>query len=657
MNRRQLSHLAIWHCLVLALLLMLPGIKFGYPIWIVGGSEWQATLVLIGAYIVIAAMLTTARALGKSLGLLDASLIALAVYAVAFLAILLSGAHPPVSRAIVLLLFSAALLASLATLTLRVITWSALGVLALVVCTAFGVTLYQKLGPKQFHKTQLSSFKETAFYTLHIVTYRNYIPPTYVRGGSISLVGDQYLLVTGDGRLYLFKWDATNTSDALRVRALPYHVPINAEEFARAVGSKWDYQAEANTGAADDKMGVQTWQFRVADAIVQPVGDKIRLFVSHHYWKSSAHCFVVRVSVMEGSRDAFLAGGADLKWQTLFESTPCLPLQGPNAIRGNNPFWGMEVGGRMRMLDNQTLMLTLGDHGFDGVESPLMLAQDPAASYGKTLLIHLGDRGSEIYSMGHRNPQGLYIDPTGSIWLTEHGPQGGDELNLIERNANYGWPLVTYGTDYGSDNWPLNRNQGRHEGYTRPVYAWVPSIGVSNLVGIEKDRFPIWKGDLMVASLHANTLWRTRLEDGRVIYTEPIQIEGQRIRDIIEGDDGRLVLWTDSSDLISLLPAEGKSGAVLFATRCGACHVAANGASHAYGPDLANIVGRKAASATGFESYSPALKSLRFTWTEAQLDRFLTNPQAMAPGTTMTLQGIGDKTERTAIIQYLKSLH
>src|SRR5476651_567255 len=139
----------------------------------------------------------------------------------------------------------------------------------------------------------------------------------------------------------------------------------------------------------------------------------------------------------------------------------------------------------------------------------------------------------------------------------------------------------------------------------------------------------------MVASLHAHTLFRIRLLDQRVVYSEPIDI-GERIRDIIEGHDGRLVLWTDTSRIISLTPAEGTEGAVLFATACGGCHKAIDGATHSYGPDLAGIIGSRVASAPGFGAYSPALKGLQGKWTKERLDTFLTSPQTVASGTTMT---------------------
>ena len=196
----------------------------------------------------------------------------------------------------------------------------------------------------------------------------------------------------------------------------------------------------------------------------------------------------------------------------------------------------MEVGGRMFLRDPDTLILTLGDHDFAGVESQQILAQDPEASYGKILLLHLAEGRAEVLSMGHRNPQGLFVDRLGQVWETEHGPQGGDELNLIIQGANYGWPLVTYGTDYGAVAWVLSHDQGQHEGYDKPVFAWVPSIGVSNLVRLQGVGFPLWKDDLLVGSLHGKSLFRIRLDNHRVVFAEPIEI-GERVRDLIEGPD------------------------------------------------------------------------------------------------------------------------
>jgi cytochrome c2 len=394
----------------------------------------------------------------------------------------------------------------------------------------------------------------------------------------------------------------------------------------------------------------------VADVLVKSNSDRVRVFASHHYWKRQEQCFTVRVSVLDAQREAFLSGRAAGEWQTIFEATPCLPLTGPDSLHTNNPFSGMEVGGRMAFVDDDTLLLTVGDHDFSGIEASRALAQDPSSMYGKTVLIHLADNGSEVFTSGHRNPQGLFPDATGTIWETEQGPQGGDELNILRKGENYGWPRATYGTDYGSSAWPLNKHQGHHEEYVAPMYAWVPSVGISSLLRLQLDAFPLWKDDLLVASLHAKSVFRVHLEAQRPVFVEPIEI-GDRVRDIVEGPDGQILMWTDTYNLASLHPANGAGGAVLFGTRCGTCHKIYNGVTNAYGPDLYGIVGRKAGSNGSFDGYSPAMKAYGKRWTKEELDRFIENPQAAVPGTLMNVPGVVDAEERAAIVDYLDSMH
>jgi glucose/arabinose dehydrogenase len=202
-------------------------------------------------------------------------------------------------------------------------------------------------------------------------------------------------------------------------------------------------------------------------------------------------------------------------------------------------------GGRLADLGDGTILLTIGDHALNEVNSSVAnVAQDPSADYGKTMRIDVMNRSAEVYSTGHRNPQGVHLAPDGRIWLTEHGPRGGDELNLLVRNVNYGWPLVTYGAAEGRYIWPLNTAQGRNAGYTRPVFSWLPSIGVSSLISVRQGLFGLWKNDLLVSSLRGATLFRVRLEDDHVAYTEPIVV-GRRIRDVAEAADGRIVLLLD----------------------------------------------------------------------------------------------------------------
>jgi cytochrome c2 len=639
----------LWHAMAFLLLLAIPGVKSRVPFWSAENPD-NAANYLAAAYLVSALLLAGIRARGRPTSIAMTVVVTLAAFGLGFLTFLLHRPVPEVSRSIIVAMLAVAALLAAVGFGLRRFKGIALSLLAILLAGVLGIQIYRAYGPVRLHAEVARSNIATAFYTLKMTTYRGSVPPTDVRGGGVSLIGDEYLLATGDGRLYVFHWQSGN--DAFAARLLPYHVPINIQDFTKDANPQ-GYAGKPNGGDAADRLqGVQTWQFRVADVRVQEQGDRVRVFVSHHFWKRAEQCFVVRVSSMSGTRAAFLSGDSSLHWDTVFESTPCVPLRGEDSVHENNPFAGMEIGGRLGFLGDQRLMLTLGDHDFTGVETKRMFSQEPQASYGKTILIHLDDGSSEIYSLGHRNPQGLYVTPEGAIWSTEHGPQGGDELNLIVRGANYGWPLVTYGTDYGSAAWPLSRVQGRHDGYQQPTFVWTPSIGVSNLIRIEQDRFPVWKGDLMVSSLHGHSLFRIRLLDQRVVFAEPIEI-GERIRDILEGHDGRLILWTDTSSIVSLTPAEGTDGAVLFATTCGGCHKAIDGATHSYGPDLAGIVGSSVASAPGFGAYSPALKGLHGKWTKERLDEFLSNPQAMASGSTMTFKGVTDPAQRAAIIDYL----
>ena len=280
----------------------------------------------------------------------------------------------------------------------------------------------------------------------------------------------------------------------------------------------------------------------------------------------------------------------------------------------------------------------------------MALPQDPANSYGKVMRIRLDSGQAELYTLGHRNPQGLYVAPDRNVWVLEHGPRGGDELNLLRPGANYGWPAVTYGTDYRMHEWPLSSTPGRHEGYEKPAYAFVPSIAVSQLAGIRGPLFDRWRGDLLAGSFFGG-LNRIRIEDKRVVFAEPIRISG-RIRDVTEGADGRILVWTDENDLMFIEPAASDAAENLL-TQCIVCHTLSERETVSVAPSLRGIVGRPVAAAEGF-AYSEAMAEFGGRWSEERLDRFLANPAATIPGTTMAFEGIDDAGERRQIIDLLK---
>jgi glucose/arabinose dehydrogenase len=162
----------------------------------------------------------------------------------------------------------------------------------------------------------------------------------------------------------------------------------------------------------------------------------------------------------------------------------------------------------------------------------------------------------EIWSRGHRNIQAAAFDPEGRLWDVEHGTNGGDELNRVEKGKNYGWPLVAYGEEYSGT--PIAGAVTAREGYEQPVYYWDPVIAPSGMNFYTGDEFPDWQGSLLIGSLRPGLLVRLTLADGRVTgearYLGEVR---ERIRDVRQGPDGRLYLLTDSRDgrLLRVLPA------------------------------------------------------------------------------------------------------
>ena len=150
----------------------------------------------------------------------------------------------------------------------------------------------------------------------------------------------------------------------------------------------------------------------------------------------------------------------------------------------------------------------------------------------------------EIWSYGHRSPQGLAIHPeTGDLWESEHGPQGGDELNRIEPGNNYGWPVIGYGVNYGSSGSPIHTGIGQ-EGMERPTHVWVPSIATSGLMVYTGDKFPMWYGSIISGALAGEQLARLHMTDDyrEVLVEETLAYGMGRIRDVRQGPDGYIYL-------------------------------------------------------------------------------------------------------------------
>jgi glucose/arabinose dehydrogenase len=232
---------------------------------------------------------------------------------------------------------------------------------------------------------------------------------------------------------------------------------------------------------------------------------------------------------------------------------------------------GAHFGSRLVFAPDGTLFISLGDRG----AGPSAGKDQPAQKLDSHLgsLIRINDDGSipednpfinhpnarpEIYTYGNRNMQGMALNPeTGGIWTHEHGPQGGDEVNIMRPGVNYGWPVITYGVNYGIG---TKIGEGTHkEGMEQPVYKWAPSIAPSGMMFYNGEKFPEWKGDLFVGSLKFNLLARLELNGDSVVDEERLLtgIYG-RIRDIVQGPDDYIYLLTDASDgkLLRIAPME-----------------------------------------------------------------------------------------------------
>jgi glucose/arabinose dehydrogenase len=231
------------------------------------------------------------------------------------------------------------------------------------------------------------------------------------------------------------------------------------------------------------------------------------------------------------------------------EDVQVLFRQSPKGRTGNH------FGGRIVFDRAGYVYLTLGDRG----EMPR--AQRPDDHAGSVIRLHddgrvpddnpfVGRPGwkPEKFDLGHRNQQGAALHPqTGVLWTHEHGPQGGDEVNIIRPGANYGWPVITYGVNYGIG---TKIGEGTAKpGMEQPIHYWVPSIAPSGMAFYTGDRFPRWKGNLFVGALRDQMLVRLQLDGEKVVKEERLLKNALgRIRDVRTGPDGLIYLLTDESN-------------------------------------------------------------------------------------------------------------
>ena len=470
-------------------------------------------------------------------------------------------------------------------------------------------------------------------------------------GGAIESMGNDLLIATPKGRIALVRPNGD-------VEYLDGRVPMNVSDL------------ELNVSFDErDKKSLRL--FRVADILLKELSPRrFKLYVTHHYYTGECNRF--RLSSTTLSREA---GKVTMlpSWRTIFDAEPCL-----------SPHWfGGDVAGGTMLTDGPDhLLVTIGDHRRGWAESLSLYEQIPGSHMGKLVRVAIETGDTETLTLGHRNPQGLARDKDGNLWSTEHGPQGGDELNLLEPGGNYGWPHVSYGVDYGRK-LPLTieyEMAGRHDGFVEPVFSFMPSIAPTSLVLNDERWFPLWGDDLLIASLYGQSIFRVGHHDKSVKYVERIEV-GVSIRDMTWMPDGRLaLLYSRSATHVAFLSRSKKycdeesrqhrdvyaahcgdrvaanlsaesRGERLYGRHCGSCH-RLDHEQHGSGPSLLGVIGRRAGSGGGYD-FSDAFGLLDHVWTEDSLVRFIMNPTLFAPGTSMPQLSIVTQPEAAAIVYYI----
>ena len=393
----------------------------------------------------------------------------------------------------------------------------------------------KKINDEQILKDQIRSIEIDTAYNHIILDY--YTVPVYSSYGGITQVNNDILYLSGDSDLFLLQ-----------------EQEINNFEFKKISAPKIDNKKDIFVKNNEKKVGNYAERFfGIKDILVdsfQGFENKL-LFASSLEYNESKDCYTFGVYLTQINNSEIFEIS---EWKNIFSTKKCLTID----LTTNPRFAAASAGGRIIKLDENHILLSIGDFYADGVNGPA-LSQDLTNMYGKMIKINVQNSNNEIFSFGHRNPQGLYIDKNDNIFSTEHGPTYGDELNYISQNNNYGWPLATFGTNYKSSDayvkkqanenkkkWPLDITENSHNSFAKPLFSWGNTIGISNIIVYENNYFSKWNKNLIISTLASNQLIRMNFdyEKQSIIYKENIKI-GKRIRDIFAMDDGRIVLLTD----------------------------------------------------------------------------------------------------------------
>ena len=325
--------------------------------------------------------------------------------------------------------------------------------------------------------------------------------PNGERGAAIAKLSDSKLLVGGGGDgSKLFLYDLLSKQEQFIGRVIPVNERMNDSRFS------------------------------IIDiAVLSKVKSKATVLISYPIYRKSSKCVVVNLAAFELT----LSDKPTLsKIKNWFTSKPCVPI---SAVH--------HAAGRLEVIDKQSAYLTIGDLGYSKIGN-----RSARGDLGSVFKV--SGSGVEKISSGHRNQQGIVLIGS-DLYTAEHGPRGGDELNLIKKGVDYGWPFVTFGQAYSNGDYVKPINPGTHDGYQPPLHYWVPSVAPTELVQLPTNSsWAEWSSQLVMATLKEEALIFIQLTSKSTVG-EVVKVDvGERVRDLEILSDGRLVATTDSGKLL-----------------------------------------------------------------------------------------------------------
>jgi hypothetical protein len=326
------------------------------------------------------------------------------------------------------------------------------------------------------------------------------LAPNGERGAALAVMADGRLLLGGGGNgSSLFIHDPVKKSTIFAGRAIKATERLNDSRFAVT------------------DIGILTESATKTDLLISfPTYNRANDCVSVHLYRYTLN-LVPKISLTRGKL-----------W---FKSNPCVPV---SAVQ--------HAAGRLAVIDEKSAYLTIGDLGYSEIDSV-----NRRGDLGSVFKVSATTR--EKISTGHRNQQGILMIGK-DLYTSEHGPRGGDELNIIEKGVDYGWPTVTYGEPYSSGDYVRPKRTGSHDGYRKPLTYWVPSVAPTELVQLNGSQWGQWSGHLVMGTLRDESLIFIELLDAKRVGEITTHSVNERIRDLEIGAQGAMIATTDSGKLL-----------------------------------------------------------------------------------------------------------